>query len=61
MTFGELKKKYPGFAFTRIAGEDIKGGFGRKGWSLYGNCDDMSVRSYAINNEVVYATLGNWK
>jgi len=30
-------------------GEDIPGGFGKKGWSTYGNCDNMKVMEVIPN------------
>lgn len=59
MTFKELKEKYKGSAFTKIAGEYIPGGFARKGWDLYGDTDDMYVMSYEVKGDTVHAVLGN--
>lgn len=46
MTFGEFKKIANVSCFTIEAYEDIRGGFGNKGYSLYGNCDDLIVREF---------------
>lgn len=57
MTYKELREKFPGCGFIKIAGEDTKGGFGRKGQGLYGNCNDMLVTSYTMENDIVHVIL----
>ncbi len=51
-------KSHEGSGFTLTAAEDIPGGFGRKGWSLYGDCRRMHVVSYTYNSKLdVYDLL----
>lgn len=49
MTFGEFKKMAKDARFVLYAYEDIKGGFGKKGWPLYGNCDDLVVKEFEVH------------
>lgn len=45
-TFGEFKKLHPEItAYCTYAFEDIPG-FAKSGKALYGNCDDLIVRSW---------------
>ena len=44
MTFKEFKKTFKG-GYVKLADENIRG-FCRKGYQLYGNCDDMIVTDY---------------
>ena len=43
MTVKEWKEQNPDTAFTMIWAADSLGGFGKKGWSVYGNADSCEV------------------
>lgn len=51
MTYKELKKLHPEMGFILIAYEDMPGGFGRKGWNLYGNCNHLIVKETKMKDE----------
>lgn len=59
LTFGEFKIKNVG-GFILIAAEDIVG-FCKRGMSIYGNCDDMTVVnfSYDASTEIYTVYLVN--
>lgn len=43
MTLKEWKEQNPDASFTTVWAADTLGGFGKKGWGAYGNCDDCDV------------------
>lgn len=43
MTYKEFKEKHPNTATTTVWAADTKGGFGKKGWSVYGNMNDLEI------------------
>lgn len=42
MKYGEWKKKFDD-SHTLVWAADSHGGFGKKGWSVYGNADDLTI------------------
>lgn len=63
MTYKELKEKFPGSGFITEWGEDTKGGFGKKGWSAYGNgLDRCKVMEWKqIDNETYKVILADFE
>lgn len=62
MTLREYKCWHPEMTcYRKEAAEDIRGGFGGKGWSLYGNCDDLTVMGVVADHdgECPLILLGN--
>lgn len=61
MTLHDYKQLHPELSsYYAEYGEDILGGFGRKGWSAYGNCDDMRVMEVVtMGDNIPKIILGN--
>ena len=45
MTLREFKEKHPEADIITVWGEDTKGGFGKKGWTAYGDCNHCEIMS----------------
>lgn len=43
MKYGEWKNKIDCDSVTLVWAADTPGGFGRKGWGVYGECDDLTI------------------
>lgn len=51
MTVKEYFEKNPNTAATIVWAADTKGGFGKKGWSVYGRNDDLTVVKVVPKNK----------
>ena len=51
-TLGEFLKNNNIDTYTAVWAEDTKGGFGKKGWSAYGNCNDCLVAYVDFTNRI---------
>lgn len=61
MTVREFFEKNPNAATRTIWAADAHGGFGKKGWPVYGNCNDLSVVRVEWHDEAqTHATLHVW-
>jgi hypothetical protein len=43
MKYGEWKNKIDCDDFSIVWAADSRGGFGKKGWPVYGDCDDLTI------------------
>ena len=58
MKYGEWKNKFDYENFDIVWAADSHGGFGKKGWTVYGNCDDLTI--VRIDRRMDKLTLHLW-